>query len=215
MPRRELNREKVLDAALELASEEGLDGLSMRKLAKKLGVEAMSLYNHVTNKTDILDGIADRVYANIERPDPSLPWPERLKVTALSTYKVLKQHPAVPMALARDQANPTTTAALLPLDDMVGALFEAGLDNVTAMQTLSALNALVFGSLMLSTAGFEREFSNRAEAEQLEPYRTKIDKSVIPNFSRLFDTIQNADPERAFEVALDLLISGLVTRTTS
>jgi TetR/AcrR family transcriptional regulator, tetracycline repressor protein len=84
MARREpLNREKILDAALALASKEGLDGLSMRKLAKTLGVEAMALYNHVANKTDILNGIADRVYAGIERADPQLPWTERVRATAL------------------------------------------------------------------------------------------------------------------------------------
>jgi AcrR family transcriptional regulator len=215
MPRRDLNREKVLDAALELASEEGVDGLSMRKLAKKLGVEAMSLYNHVANKTDILDGIAERVYAGIERPDPSLPWPERLKVTTLNMYRALKTHPVLPMALAKDQANPNSIVALQPLEDLIGALFEAGLDDVAARQALSALNSLVFGSLMLSTAGFEREFSTHVESIQLDPYLSKVDPAQLPNFHRLLGAIAKADPERDLEAALDLLISGLVTRTTS
>ncbi|WP_163567960.1 hypothetical protein [Fodinicola feengrottensis] len=104
-------------------------------------------------------------------------------MTALAMYKTLKKHPIVPMAVAKDRANPTSTAALLPLDDMVGALFEAGLDEVQARQVLSALNGLVFGSLMLATAGFDREFSTRAEAEQLKPYRTKVDRTLIPETS--------------------------------
>ncbi len=200
----------MLDAALELAAEEGIDGLSMRKLAKRLGVEAMSLYNHVSSKSDILDGIAERVQASIERPDPAKPWPERIRETARNMYRAMKAHPVVPLALVRDEANPLSTASLLPLDDAVAALFEAGMDEVTARQSLSAMNSLVFGSLLLATGGFEREYSTQAEANQLEPYLTGLDHAKVPHFSRLLPAISAGDPEEDFEAGLDMLIAGIV-----
>jgi TetR/AcrR family tetracycline transcriptional repressor len=210
MARREpLNREKILDAALALASKEGLDGLSMRKLAKTLGVEAMALYNHVANKTDILNGIADRVYADIERADPELPWAERVRATALSTYRVLSRHPIVPLALVTAQANPTSLRAVQPIDDVVGALYQAGFDDDGVRQALGAVNSLIFGSLLLTTAGFAREHSSRAEREQMDVYIRRVDPAKLPHFSRVLPALAAGAPEQDFEKALDLLISGL------
>ncbi|MFI9451860.1 TetR/AcrR family transcriptional regulator C-terminal domain-containing protein [Amycolatopsis sp. NPDC052450] len=208
MTRREpLNREKVLDAALALAGEEGLKGLSMRKLAKTLGVEAMALYNHVRNKTDILDGIAERVYSGIEPADPGAPWPERVRVTALNLYRALARHPVVPMALATDEANPNSLRSLRPVEDLVGALYEAGFEDDGIRQTLGALNSLVFGSLLLTTAGFT---TTRRDETGQDPYLRRIDPAALPNFSRALPALAAVDPERDFTRALDLLISGLV-----
>lgn len=213
MARREpLNREKVLAAALALAGAEGLDGLSMRKLAKTLGVEAMALYNHVTNKTDILNGIAELVYAQIERPDPAQPWAERIRTTALSTYRVLSRHPVVPLALVTDQANPTSLRALQPLDDIIGALYEAGFDDDGVRQALGAVNSLIFGSLLLTTAGFAREQSTHAEQDQMDVYIRQVDPAKLPHFSRVLPALATGTPEQDFERALDLLITGLTTR---
>ncbi|KFU77949.1 DNA-binding transcriptional regulator, AcrR family [Amycolatopsis lurida] len=213
MTRREpLNREKVLDAALALAAEEGLKGLSMRKLAKTLGVEAMALYNHVKNKTDILDGIAERVYSGIEPADPAAPWPERVRATVLNLYRALARHPVVPMALATDEANPNSLRALRPVEDLVGALYEAGFEDDGIRQTLGALNSLVFGSLLLTTAGFTT--TRRDEAGQ-DLYLRRIDPAALPNFSRALPTLGAPDPERDFTRALDLLISGLVAAARS
>jgi AcrR family transcriptional regulator len=216
MTRREpLNREKVLDAALALAAEEGLKGLSMRKLAKTLGVEAMALYNHVRNKTDILDGIAERVYSGIERADPGAPWPDRLRVTVLNLYRALARHPVVPMALVTDEATPNSLRALQPIEDLVGALYEAGFDDDGVRQTLGALNSLVFGSLLLTTAGFATERRGEAEREQMDHYLRRIDPAVLPNFSRALPALTTVDPERDFTRALDILIDGLTSAAAS
>lgn len=214
MTRREpLNREKVLDAALALAAEEGLKGLSMRKLAKTLGVEAMALYNHVQNKTDILDGIAERVYSGIERADPDSPWQERVRSTVLNIYRALARHPVVPMALATDEADPNSLRALRPIDDLVGALYEAGFEDDGIRQTLGALNSLVFGSLLLTTVGFTTQRHGNTERE--DHYLRRVDPAVLPNFSRAIPALTAADPERDFTRALDLLITGLVAAAAS
>ena len=75
-----LNRDRVLRAALDLVDEGGVEALSMRKLGQMLGVEAMSLYNHVANKDDILDGIADVVWREIDLPVPGEEWEEAIRL---------------------------------------------------------------------------------------------------------------------------------------
>ena len=74
-----LNRDRIARAALGLVDSEGLAALTMRRLGSELGVEAMSLYNHVTNKDDLLDAIVDRVYAEVELPATDLPWKEQAR----------------------------------------------------------------------------------------------------------------------------------------
>lgn len=215
MPQRApLNREKILDAALILAGEQGLGGLSMRRLAKSLGVEAMSLYNHVSNKADILDGLAERVFAGVERPDPALPWPERVRAIALSMYRALSRHPVVPLALVTDQSNPTSVRALRPLDDLVGALREAGFSDADVRSALGAVNSVIFGSLLLSTGGFIGDRDTRAQ-QQREVYLRQVDPAQLPHFSKLLEVLPNGDPEKDFERALDMLLNGLTAASTS
>ena len=84
MPRTPLTRERILRAAIDLADTDGLDALSMRKLAKAVGVEAMSLYNHVANKDDLLDGIVDLVVAEIYVPRAEGDWRAELRHRATS-----------------------------------------------------------------------------------------------------------------------------------
>jgi AcrR family transcriptional regulator len=90
--RRPLSREQVLHAAVALADERGAEGLTMRKLAKELGVEAMSLYNHVASKDDLLDGMIDIVFGEIEPPAAGGDWKAQLRKRAVSTRQALARH---------------------------------------------------------------------------------------------------------------------------
>jgi TetR/AcrR family tetracycline transcriptional repressor len=204
--REPLNREKVLDAALELAGRHGLDGLSMRRLAKELGVEAMSLYNHVANKGDLLDGLAERVFAQVERPDPAWPWQQRVRATALSMYTALSRYPFVPLALVTDQANPTSRQALQPLDDVIAALSDAGFDDVGIRQALGTVNSVIFGSLLLVTGGFTGGVDGSTD---IGPFVNTIDAGQLPHFSRMLPTLAAGVPALDFERALDLVVGGL------
>lgn len=212
MTRREtLTREKVLHAAMALVDEDGLDGLSMRRLAASLDVHAMSLYNHVSNKADLLDGIAEHAFNQVELPDPELAWPDQVRALALSMYHVFSRHPAVPVALVTDQANPTSAHALKPFDRLVGALYQAGFDDRRVSQALGAVTGLIFGSLLLSTAGFTGEPASRAGEPDTGAYLRRIDAAQLPNLSRLLQQRipGGRSPQEDFQQALDILIRGL------
>src|SRR4051812_35665893 len=88
-----LSRERAVDVAVALADAEGLARLTMRRLAKQLGVEAMSLYPHVPNKEDILDGMVDRVFAEIALPPADVDWKTAIRRRSRSALEVLEGHP--------------------------------------------------------------------------------------------------------------------------
>ena len=94
-----LNRERVLEAAVDLADRAGIESVSMRKLGQELGVEAMSLYNHVKNKDDLLDGIVEQVAAELEVPTLDGDWKSAMRRRALTAHAVLMRHPWATMLI--------------------------------------------------------------------------------------------------------------------
>ena len=92
-PRIPLSRERILSAAITLADEGGIDSLSMRKLAERLGVEAMSLYNHIANKDDLLAGIVEAVAGEIATPSADTEWKTAIREIATSAHESLLRHP--------------------------------------------------------------------------------------------------------------------------
>ena len=88
-----LTRSKVLSTALRLADHDGIEALSMRNIARELKVEAMSLYNHVKGKEDILDGLVDLVASEIDVPSSTRDWREAMRLRALSAHAILMRHP--------------------------------------------------------------------------------------------------------------------------
>jgi AcrR family transcriptional regulator len=166
----------------------------------------MSLYNHVHNKSDLLDALAERVFAAVEPADPALPWADRLRITARHLYREFSQHPAISKAIVSDQANPTSAAAMRSTEDMLGALFEAGFDIQEARQALIAVNGLVFGVLALSTSGYS--LPPRPAASSADMFARVIDPAVLPHIARVA-VIHGGDPSADFEHALNLLIAGL------
>src|SRR5918911_147 len=94
-----LSRDRILRTAIDLADESGIEAVTMRRLAQELGFEAMSLYNHVANKDDLLDGILDLVVGEIEVPGPGTGWRTAMRQRALSAHEVLVRHPWAAMLL--------------------------------------------------------------------------------------------------------------------
>jgi AcrR family transcriptional regulator len=140
-----LTRDRVLAAAVALADREGIGEVSMRKLAQHLGVEAMSLYHHVANKDEILDGMIDRVFAEIDLPG-SEPWKRAMAARAESARAALLRHPwAIGLMESRASPGPAT---LRHHDAVIGNLRAGGFSVQMAAHAFSLLDSYIYGFVM-------------------------------------------------------------------
>lgn len=206
-PRRTpLTRERVLQAAVRLADAEGIESLSMRKLAQELGVEAMSLYNHVANKDDVLDGIADIVVGEIEVPAIGADWKTAMRRRALSAHEALLRHPWAPLLIgSRLNVGP---AMLRYVNATIGCLREAGFSYETADRAWNVMDSHIYGFtlLELNFPLAPSEYASAAEAflpmlpAEQYPYMRAMTELVIEGkHSGLQD----------FDFGLELLLDGL------
>src|ERR671925_986383 len=134
-----LSRERVLRVAFERTDTDGIDSLSMRKLAQELGVEAMSLYRHVRNKGEIVDGMIDLVFSEIGLPPRGVHWKTAMRQRAISAREVLARHPwAIGLMESRSTPGPAT---LRHHDSVLGTLRGAGFSIEMAAHAFSALDS--------------------------------------------------------------------------
>ena len=203
-----LSRERVLQAAVALADGSGIEGLSMRKLGEQLGVEAMSLYKHVANKDDLLDGMVDSVFAEIElaRHEPS--WRAAMRDRAISVRTVLKRHPwAVPLMQSRTNPGPST---LGHLDALIGILRAGGFSVVLTAHALSAIDAYVYGFAMQEKAlPFDTEERSIEVIEHILAAMPADEWPHLVEFSREHVLKPGYDYGQEFEWGLDLVLDGL------
>ena len=138
-----LSRDRVVHEAVELADHEGIDALSMRKLAQALGVEAMSLYHHVANKDDLLDGMVDLVFSEVEMPTAGSPWQAEIRRRCTSLREVLLRHP---WAVGRlDSRRSPGMANLLHHDAVLGCLRAGGFTVRGSGQAFAMIDSYVYG----------------------------------------------------------------------
>jgi AcrR family transcriptional regulator len=142
-PRIPLSRDRVLRAAAAFADENGIETLSMRRLAQAVGVEAMSLYNHIANKEDLLDGMIDLVFGEIELPSMEEDWKKAMRQRAISVRTVLARHRwAIGLMESRTSPGPAT---LRHHDAVLGCLREAGFSLELAAHAYAALDSYIYG----------------------------------------------------------------------
>jgi AcrR family transcriptional regulator len=141
-----LSRERVVAAAMALADEKGEAGVTMRATAARLGVEAMSLYNHVAGREDILDGMVDAVFGEIDLPTPTTDWKEAMRHRAASSRSVLRRHRwAVGLMDSRRQPGPAT---LRHHDAVLGALRAGGFSVAMAAHAFSVIDSYLYGFVL-------------------------------------------------------------------
>src|SRR5580704_18611186 len=138
-----LSRDRVLLTALALADAGGLESLSMRKLGEAVGVEAMSLYNHVPSKGDLLDGLIDLVFGEIELPGSAADWRTAMRQRAIAVRAALKRHRwAIGLMESRTSPGPAT---LRHHDAVLGCLRQAGFPVALAAHAYSVLDGYIYG----------------------------------------------------------------------
>ena len=204
--RKPLSRERILTVALQLVDEQGIEALSMRKLGQSLGYEAMSLYNHVANKDDLLDGILDLVLAEMEPPAPA-DGLTAIRASALSAHEALSRHPwAASMLMSPGGIRP---ARIEYMEALLASLRSAGLSAETTYHAYHVLDAHIIGfSLWASTHG--------KMPEHIEDARAWFEETIpVATFPYLHEHgLQHLDggPHQdvsAFEYGLDLLLESL------
>jgi AcrR family transcriptional regulator len=148
-PRVPLSRQRALSAAIALADADGIAALTMRRLAQELGVEAMSLYHHVANKDDILDGMVDLVFAEIELPAEDLDWKTAMHQRASSERAAMTRHPwAISVMESRMSPGPAT---LRHHNAVLGACRRAGFSVTMAAHAFSLIDSYVYGFVLQET----------------------------------------------------------------
>lgn len=209
VPRTPLTRNRVLAAGIELADDAGLTGLSMRKLAAHLGFEVMSLYNHVTNKRDLLEGMLDVLYGEIALPDPAATeWKHGLRRIAVESHELLLRHRWAGPISSSHFPGPNrwviseTILSLLIAGGLHGHLRDLGyhaitlhISGFTAQQIAYDFDAN-FEDEMLGRV--EREFSASTYPLMADHIRYHFDPSHTPG-----------DRPDEFRFVLDLILDGL------
>ena len=208
-PRRTpLSRERVLRAAIALADERGADELTMRKLAQDLGVEAMSLYNHVASKDDLLDGMVDIVFSEIEPPVAGGDWKAELRKRAVSTRDALNRHR---WAIGEMEGRGSHGPSNLRLHDAVlGCLRGAGFSVEMTVHAYSVQDAYIYGfALRERDTGFETPDSAGQAAQRRAEMITELDK--YPHLVEIAAELPGSGYDDAveFEWGLDLILDGL------
>jgi AcrR family transcriptional regulator len=207
-PRTPLNRDRVLRAAFALADESGLDALTMRRLGEAVGVEAMSLYNHVANKDDMLDGIVDLVFGEIHLPSGTTDWRAAMRQRAISAREVLAHHRwAIALMQSRISPGPAT---LRHHDAVIGSLRAGGFSVEMAAHAFSALDSYIYGfALQEATLPFD---TMEETADVAEMILKQLPADEYPHLTEL--TVEHVlqpgyQYGDEFEFGLDLILDGL------
>ena len=199
-----VTRERALGAAIHLADTKGLDALTMRALARELGVEAMSLYNHVANKDEVIRGIVDQVVAEIELDPADADWKRGLRGTAVSAREVLLRHPWVLDVWWRTSAGP---ARLAMLEQILHRLHHAGLSEEVAHHGYHAILMHILGFTVQ-----ERNYppADADIAAMAAEFLQQLPQDTYPNYTRhVVEHVERTVTRSGFEFVLDLIIDGL------
>lgn len=203
-----LSRERVLQAAVALADAEGIDALSMRRLAQELGVEAMSLYYHVANKADLLNAIVEVVVGEIRLPPAEAEWKAAIRATAVSAHEILVRHPwSASLVLS---GSGLSLGRLRYMEAILGSLRRGGFSAEMTDHAYHALDSHIMGFTLwqvgmdLGTEDDLRamagEFLAQLSVDEFPHLAEHIEQHLKPN---------DPDDVGEFEFGLGLILDGL------
>lgn len=203
--REPLSRERIVGAALQIIDNEGVDALSMRRIAATLGVQAMSLYNHVGGKEDVLDGVTEYITTDMQLSRRSGGgWEDGIRSVAYAFRRSSLRHPrACELVLTRQLSSP---GALPTINCSLSVLLDHGFDEAAAVHALRLLIAFQVGSLL-------REFHSpcfKGEEESAVRERAAhLEDSGFPAVAKLASKLAVIDHDAEFTFGLELLINAL------
>jgi AcrR family transcriptional regulator len=201
-----LTRERILEAAIDLADREGLGALTMRRLGAELGFEAMSLYKHVANKEAILDGILEEVVGRIEIPSQGAEWREAMRRRAISARDQLSRHSwTVGLLESRGSKGPTV---MRYLNAILGNLTSAGFSIENAAHAFWLLDCYVYGQVIQETS------MSPTTPEEPAGSASTVAENMVGEYPHLIAMYEHAQTfgytfDGEFEFGLDLILDGL------
>ncbi len=208
-PRVPLNRERLLEAAIRLADTHGVEALTMRRLGQELGVEAMSLYNHVANKDDILAGIVDIVVSEIDLPSVSADWKMAMRLSAISAHDVLLRHRWA-CALINSGTGDVGPARRRYMDAVLGCLRRGGFSVELTHHGYHALDSHIIGFTL-----WQLSFPFASEEEMQDLAGDFLRELPTDDFPHLTEHVlhhlrESSDEDQSeFDFGLDLILDGL------
>ncbi|MEE8600740.1 TetR/AcrR family transcriptional regulator [Euzebya tangerina] len=201
-----LTTDRIVTAAVALADEVGMGGLTMRRLATTLGYEVMSLYNHVANKEELVTRMIDAVAAELPRPDPQGPWKAELRRAMIGGLRVLQAHPWVVPLLSTRVPGP---ARLDVLEAFLATLASASLTPERMDHGFHALNNHLEGfALQEQSYTLPSPQDDGAEAF-LEDFKRTLDVERFPWIMEHIRWHETGPESQEFEFVLDLILDGL------
>jgi AcrR family transcriptional regulator len=214
-PRREpLTRERIVLTALRIMDEEGLDAVTMRRIGRELGVEAMSLYNHVQDKEDILDGVCEEVLAEFQVPDTN-DWVQAARLGAHEYRRLLLAHPNV-ITLMSDRRGPFTNPDSLRAYEFALDLFRSlGLPGAEAVKAFHAFGGYILGYVMMELGPMLGGPEDEAHLQAHQKMAQVLQAADLPRLREALPHFIECDVEEQFDFGLDLLIEGLRARAAS
>jgi len=213
-----LSRDRIVQSALGLAKHEGLAGVSMRKLAQELGVEAMSLYHHVPNKRALLILMADRSLASLRPADPSLPWTDRLINLLDDIFHAGVENPAMISVLASQELAPSELeisehSALNLIESILRILDESGLPVGQRVHVYNSLVNLVYGFVLAKTQGMAMAPAKVA-ADDLQEVADERWGS-FPALAAVLPDLTSASASDDLRFSLELYVGTLAQRAAA
>ena len=206
-----LSRERLLRAAIGIADRRGNSALTMRSLASELEVKPMAIYHHVANKVEILDGIIDLVFEEIDLPPAEIDWKSAMRQRAISARGVLARHPwAIPLMESRTNPGPAT---LRHHDAVIGTLRHAGFSIEMTAHAYSVLDSYIYGFALQESVSLPFDRENASEAAEAMVARFSGD--TYPHLAELaVEHVLQPDYDYGseFEYGLELILDGLDRR---
>lgn len=214
-PRREpLSRERIIQTALRIMDEEGLDAVTMRRIGRDLGVEAMSLYNHVRDKEDILDGICEQVLSEFQIPDTP-DFVESARLGAREYRRLLLAHPNVITLMTERKSAFTNAESLRAYEFAIDRFRSAGLSVADAVKAFHAFGGFIFGFVMMERGLMAGGPEDEEHARAHEDMARLLGSADLPRLREALPYIIDCDIDEQFEFGLDLLIQGILAQSTT
>jgi len=202
-----LSRERVLQAAVDLAHRVANEALSMRKLGQELGVDAMALYRHVRGKDDLLDGLVEVIVGQVERPSPSGDWKTDLRRQAMAARSVMLRHPWARRIL--EERGTGGPSCLAYIESVLATLHDGGFSIELAHHALHVLSSRIFGftqDLFEEPGPADPPPDGAAMLRALAGYPRVVELAVAASHEGVLGP---CDDDVEFAFGLDLTLDGL------